>query len=316
MRIAVLDDYQGVALTLADWSKIAKGHDIVVFRHPLGGLETTAAALADFDVVAIMRERTPFLRPLLERLTKLRLLVTTGLRNDSIDLVCALERGVVVCGTTSPGYATAELTFALILALARNLHREAESMRSGGWQVGLGSDLRGKTLGIVGLGRLGGEVAGFARAFGMRIVAWSQNLTAETAAGKGAERVGKADLFKQADFITVHIKLSDRSRGLVGPAEIAAMKPTAYLVNTSRSAIVDRVALVQALQSGAIAGAALDVYDEEPLPADHALRRVPNLLPTPHIGYVTRETYRAFYTGTVEAIEAWMAGTPVYVLKP
>lgn len=315
MRIAVLDDYQGVSKTLADWSDLESAHQVVVFREPFAGLDQAAVALADFEIVCIMRERTPFLASMLERLPKLRLLVTTGMRNDSVDMAAAKARGIVVCGTASPGSGTSELAFALMLMLARGLAAETESMRRGGWQVGLGMDIAGKTLGLVGLGRLGSAMAGYGKAFGMDVIAWSQNLTSEKAAAQGVRRVEKAELFAAADFVSVHVKASERTRGLVGATEIALMKPTAYLINTSRASIVDMTALAAACRAGAIGGAGLDVYDIEPLPAGDPLRTTPRLLLTPHIGYVTRDTYSVHYPETVAAVQAWIAGTPVRVLN-
>jgi len=261
-----------------------------------------------------MRERTPFPASLLERLPRLKLLVTTGRRNAAIDLAAAARHEVTVCGTGSPGYAAGELAFALILALARNLLVEANAVRAGGWQVGLGRDLHGATLGIVGLGHIGGQIAGFGKAFGMRLLAWSQNLTEARAAEVGALRVTRDELLASADFVTIHLRLSPRTRGLIGARELGLMRSDACLVNTSRGPIVDQAALTQALEQGRIAGAALDVYDQEPLPEDHPLRRTPNLLLTPHIGYVTRETYRVFYGDTVDLVQAFLAGRPRNVL--
>ncbi len=261
-----------------------------------------------------MRERTPFPASLLERLPALKLLVTTGRGNAAIDLQAAERRGVTVCGTGSPGHAAGELAFALILALARNLLAEANSMAAGGWQVGLGRDLHGATLGILGLGHIGAQIAGFAKAFGMDLVAWSQNLTDARAAAVGVPRVAKDELFARADFVTIHLRLSPRTRGLVGARELALMKNDACLVNTSRGPIVDEAALIRALEQGQIAAAALDVYDREPLPEGDPLRRAPNLLLTPHVGYVTRETYRVFYGETVDLVRAFLDGRPRNVL--
>jgi phosphoglycerate dehydrogenase-like enzyme len=312
IKIAVLDDYQGVALASADWSRLDA--EIEVFSEHLGAASIVAERLAGFDVVVAMRERTPFPRALIEALPDLGLLVTTGMRNAAIDLEAAEANGVMVCGTPSPGHATAELTFALILALSRGLVGEVESVRSGGWQAGLGRDVRGSTLGLIGLGRLGSQVAAFGKAFGMDVVSWSQNLTSERTSEVGVALVDKESLFAGSDFVSVHLKLSDRSTGLVGAEEIGLMKPTAYLVNTSRGPIVDVDALLAAVQSGAIAGAAVDVHDPEPLPSDHPIRSEPRILATPHIGYVTAQTYRIFYEGVVEDIEAWVTGTPIRVL--
>ena len=313
-RIAITDDYQNVAMTYGDWSRLQSGNEIVVFDKPFASEDEAAGALAAFDVIGIMRERTAFPRTLLERLPNLKLLVTTGMRNASVDTKCAAERGIRVCGTEGGNHATAELAMALILGLARNFHVELANMKAGRWQTTVGQDLKGKTLGLLGLGRLGGATAGYARAFGMETIAWSQNLTDKTASEKGAVRVEKEELFRRSDFISIHLVLSDRSRGLVGAPELALMRPTASIVNTSRGPIIDGPALVDALRTGRIAGAALDVYDVEPLPAAHALRSEPRALLTPHVGYVTRETYAMFYAGMVEAIEAFQAGNPVRVI--
>jgi phosphoglycerate dehydrogenase-like enzyme len=313
-RVAVLDDYQDVARSCADWSALPDGVEPVFFHDHLADPAEVAARLEPFAFVIAMRERTPFPAALFDRLPRLRLLVTTGMANAAIDLDAAAAHGVTVCGTGSPASATPELTWALILGLARRLPAEAASMASGGWQHTVGRDLAGGTLGLVGLGRLGTAVAAVGRAFGMRVTAWSQNLTPERAAAAGAEAVSKEELFAGADFVSVHYKLSARSRGLVGAAELALMKPTAYLVNTSRGPLVDTPALLDALRRGAIAGAALDVYDTEPLPADDPLRSAPGTLLTPHIGYVTENTYRAFYTEAVEDVRAFAAGAPVRVL--
>ena len=310
MKLAILDDYQRVALEMADWTPLRDAVEITVFDRHLGDLDAVATALQGFAIVCIMRERTPFPATLLERLPDLELLVTTGRRNDAMDLGAANRLGVTVCGTSSPGHATAELAFGLILALARGLVSEASSMRAGGWQVGLGRDLKGAVLGILGLGRLGGQVAGFGRAFGMDVIAWSENLSETRAAEVGVRRVTKDQLFQSADFITIHLRLSARTAGLVGAREFALMKPDACLVNTSRGSIVDARSLIEALEQEQIGGAALDVYDEEPLPGDHPLRRAPNLLLTPHLGYVTRETYRVFYGETVELVRAFLEGRP------
>jgi phosphoglycerate dehydrogenase-like enzyme len=312
--IAILDDYQNVALAMANWSTLKARHKLRTFDRPFANADAAVAALADFEVVCAMRERTAFSRSVLERLVKLKLLVTTGHRNAAIDMAAAKERGVLVCGTDAPGHATAELAFGLIIALSRHLVVEAQGMRGGRWQTTVGRDLRGRTLGLIGLGRLGAQMARFATAFGMPVIAWSQNLTAQAAAGQGAIRVEKDELFRRADVISIHTKLSERTKGLVGAAELALMKRDALLINTSRGPIVDEAALIAALDQGRIGGAGIDVYEPEPLPADHPLRGTPRTLLTPHIGYVTEETYRVFYSGTVTAIEAWLAGRPVHVL--
>ncbi len=311
IRIAVLDDYQGVAPGLADWSGRLPGAEVTCFREPIADPDALAAALAPFEVVVAMRERTPFPRALLERLPALRLLVTTGGSNRSIDLEAAGARGVVVCGTRGNAGNTVELTWALILGLVRNVAADDARVRAGGWQGSLAGDLEGETLGIVGLGRLGGRVARIALAFGMRVIAWSPNLTAERAAEQGATLVGRADLFAQARIVTIHMALSERTAGLIGEADLRAMRPDAWLVNTSRGPLVQEAALRLALEEGWIAGAGLDVYDVEPLPADHWLRRAPRALLTPHVGYVSQRNYRLFYGDVVEDIAAWLAGSPV-----
>jgi phosphoglycerate dehydrogenase-like enzyme len=313
-RVAVLDDYQKVAQHLADWLALPQGVEVSFFHDHLADPDRLVERLAPFAVVGIMRERTPFPATLLERLPNLRLLITTGPRNASIDLAAAQRLGITVSGTRSSGHATAELALALILALARGLPAETAAMRAGGWQVGLGRDLAGAVLGLVGLGRLGSRVAKLGQAFGMTAIAWSQNLTEAAAAEHGVRRVDKAELFRRADFVSIHLQLSARTRGLIGAAELALMQPDAFLVNTSRGPIVDEDALVDALQAGRIAGAALDVYEHEPLPPGHRLRRTPNLLLTPHIGYVTRETYAVFYGGMVDGIAAFLAGQPQRVI--
>jgi phosphoglycerate dehydrogenase-like enzyme len=316
LRVAVLDDYQGVALTMADWSVLAPDARVEVFRDHLADEAAVARRLQDYEVVVAMRERTPFTRTLLQRLPKLKLLVTTGLRNAAIDLAAAQDLGVLVCGTRGLGYPTAELTWGLILALVRHIPAEDRATRAGHWQVSVGSGLSGKVLGVLGLGKLGGQVARVGRAFEMPVLAWSQNLTAERAAECGATLVGKDELLARSDVVTIHLVLGARTRGLLGARELALMKPTAYLVNTSRGPIVDEPALVRALAERRIAGAALDVYDEEPLPADHPLRRLDRTVITPHLGYVTEETYRVFYGDAVEDIQAFLRGTPARVLTP
>jgi phosphoglycerate dehydrogenase-like enzyme len=312
-RVAVLDDYQDVAGRLADWKSLPA--EVVVFRDHLSDESRVAARLADFDVIVAMRERTPFPRSLLERLPRLRLLVTTGMRNASIDLRAAGERGVVVSGTAGLPSPTAELTWALILALVRHVPREDRATREGRWQETLGTTLKGRTLGVLGLGQLGSRVARVGTAFEMDVIAWSQNLTAARAAAVGARLAsGKDELLARADIVTIHLVLSDRTRGLIGARELGLMRPTAYLVNTSRGPIVDEGALIAALRAGAIAGAGLDVYDEEPLPPEHPLRGLPNTVITPHLGYVTEETYQIFYGQALEDIRAFLAGAPVRVL--
>jgi phosphoglycerate dehydrogenase-like enzyme len=316
-RVAILDDYQGVALRLADWSSLPPGADVVVFRDHVADEVRVVARLADFDVVVAMRERTPFPRRLIERLPRLRLLVTTGMRNASIDLRAAADRGILVSGTAGLPSPTAELTWALILALVRRVPREDRATRDGRWQETLGTTINGKTLGVLGLGQLGSRVARVGRAFEMEVLAWSQNLTAERATAVGATLARSRDeLLQRADIVTIHLVLSERTRGLVGARELALMRPSAYLVNTSRGPIVDERALIAALEAGAIAGAGLDVYDEEPLPPDHPFRRLPNTVITPHLGYVTEETYRIFYSQALEDVRAFLSGAPVRVLSP
>ncbi len=315
-RIAVLDDYQGVALDMADWSRVSARADVVVFNDHLSGTEALAARLKGFDIVCAMRERTPFSRALLAELPDLKLLITTGPRNASIDVAAAREHGITVCHTASLATGTPELTWALILALARRIPLEFANMRGGRWQTTVGADLAGATLGILGLGRLGSRVARVAAAFGMPVVAWSRNLTDERARECGAVRVGKAELLARSDFVTIHMVSSERTRGLIGAEELARMKESAYLVNTSRGPIVREPDLIDALRRGVIAGAGLDVYDVEPLPADHPYRTLPNVVLTPHIGYVTGNSYRLFYGEIVENVEAWLAGSPIRVLNP
>jgi phosphoglycerate dehydrogenase-like enzyme len=316
VRVAVLDDYQGVAREMADWSVLPPGTEVQVFRDHLADEAAVAGRLRDFPVVVAMRERTPFPRSLLERLPALRLLVTTGMRNASIDLPAATERGVLVCGTGGVGGSTAELTWGLILALLRHIPREDAATRGGAWQVSLGTDLAGKTLGVLGLGRLGTRVAAVGRAFEMEVIAWSQNLTAERAASAGATLVPRDDLLRRADVVTIHLQLSDRTRGLLGAPQLALLKPTATLINTSRGPIVDEEALVDALRRGGIAGAGLDVYDQEPLPPGHPFLSLPNTVLTPHLGYVTAGGYRVFYGDAVEDIGAFLRGAPLRILNP
>ena len=314
-RAAVLDDYQNVAQDMADWDSLPAGVSVDFFQDHLSDEDDVARRLEPYEVVVAMRERTPFTRTLLSRLPNLRLLVTTGMRNASIDMEAAADHGVTVCGTDGLPYPTAELTWALILALVRKVPTEDAATRAGEWQVTMGEGLQGKTLGVIGLGRLGSQVAAIGGAFGMNLVAWSQNLTAERASEFGARLVSKDELLSESDIVTIHLVLSDRTRGLLGERELSLMKRSAYLVNTSRGPIVDESALVGALESGAIAGAGLDVFDIEPLPLDHKLRSLPNTVLTPHIGYVTAETYRIFYGDAVEDIAAFLAGSPVRVIS-
>ena len=311
MRIAILDDYHGLALQVADWSGLKASHEVIVFKEHIGERDRVVAELSEFDILGIMRERTLFDRATLERLPNLKLIATTGMRNAAIDLDACKERNIAVVGTGGSAQATPELAWGHIIALARHIPTEDRRMREGAWITTLGIDLAGKTLGIVGLGRLGAVMVRIGNAFNMRVIAWSQNLTAQTATEHGAERVSKGDLFRQSDFITIHYKLSDRSVGLVGETEIGMMKPSAFLVNTSRGPLVDTDALIAALQAGRIGGAGIDVYDTEPLPKDHPLRSCPRTVLTPHLGYVTADTYHQFYNEMVEGIESWLAGAPV-----
>ncbi len=314
VRVAVLDDYQDVARKMTDWSVLPADVEVAVFRDHLTDQAAVARRLKDFDIVMAMRERTPFPRTLLEQLPRLRLLTTTGMRNAAIDMQAAADCHVLVCGTGGVLYPTAELTWGLILSLLRHIPDEDQATRAGRWQVSMGLGLHGKTLGLMGLGRLGSEVARVGNAFQMDVIAWSQNLTAERAAERGATLVSKDELLARADILSIHLVLSARSRGLIGHQELNRMKPTAYLINTSRGPIVDEAALTAALRDGTIAGAGLDVFDEEPLPLDHPLRRTANTVITPHIGYVTQETYTVFFAETVENIRAFLQGAPVRVL--
>ncbi len=314
VQVAVLDDYQSVAMEMADWSVLPIGTEVRVFQDHLSDQDALVERLKGFDVIVSMRERTPFARGLLERLPGLKLLVTTGLRNASIDVQAASDLGIVVCGTRGLPYPTAELTWGLILALLRRIPQEDAATRAGGWQTGLGVGLRDKVLGVMGLGKLGSQVATLGLAFGMRVFTWSQNLTEQRASQYGATLVGKDELLSSADVLAIHLVLSERTQALVGERELGLMKSTAYLVNTSRGPIVDEGALVRALRQRTIAGAALDVFDQEPLPMNHPLRRLDNVVITPHIGYVTQETYRVFFDDTVEDVVSFLDGSPVRVI--
>ncbi len=313
-EIAILDDYQNVALEFGDWAGLRSQAHITVFNDSLKDEEALVKRLQRFDVLCVMRERTRLSRSLLSRLPKLRLIATTGPWNAAIDMQAAEDLGITVCGTGTSPTATPELTWALIFAAMRRLDRELSSFREGGWQVSVGTELSGNTLGILGLGRAGGRVARMAQAFGMRVIAWSQNLTPERAAEQGAAYVSKEELFRQSDLVSIHVRLSDRTRDLVGATELAWMKPTAWLINTARGPIVNEEALYQALQQRQIAGAAVDVHDPEPLPTDHRWRRLDNFIGTSHIGYVTRRSYGVYYGHSVENIAAWMQGKPMRVL--
>ena len=315
VRAAILDDYQNVALKFADWSAIAKDVQVKVFNAPLGDDNAVIKTLQGFAIVNMMRERTPFNRKVIEGLPDLKLLITTGARNNSIDLKACAEFGVTVCGTAGFGNPTAAIAVGLMLELTRHIGFENARMKAGApWQVTVGHDLDGKTLGVLGLGKLGQRVAGVAKALGMKVIAWSQNLTPEKAKESGTEYVSKEDLFRNADVISIHVVLSDRTRGLVRAKDLGLMKKTAYLINTSRGPIVEEKALIAALTSKSIAGAGLDVFDIEPLPTDHPFRKMDNVVLTPHLGYVSEENYRTFYSGVVEDIRAWLDGKPVRML--
>ncbi|TDG00180.1 D-2-hydroxyacid dehydrogenase family protein [Paenibacillus piri] len=313
LRCAILDDYQHVALTMADWSSIADRVEVETFNRHIDNEDELAAALGGFDMLVIMRERTPFRAPLLARLPRLKLLVTTGMRNASVDLEAAAAQGIIVCGTSGNTSPTAELTWALILGLARRLVQEHQAVQHiGPWQSTLGADLYGKRLGLLGLGKLGSRVAQIGLAFGMEVTAWSQNLTKERANEIGVRlAVSKEELLETSDFVSIHLVLSERTRGLIGSAELRRMRSSAYLINTSRAPIVDRGALIEALQNRWIAGAGVDVYEKEPLPGDDVFRSLPNLLTTPHLGYVTQDNYRVFYGDAVEDIRAYLDGSPI-----
>jgi phosphoglycerate dehydrogenase-like enzyme len=315
MRVAILDDYQNVAMHLADWQSLRPAVQVEAFCEHISDEVELVRRLHGFDGVVLMRERTPFHRSLIECLPKLRLIVTTGMYNGAIDLAAAAERGIPVCGTEALGYPTAELTWALILALSRNIPREDAAIRQNRWQTTLGRGLKGKTLGIIGLGRLGGQVATVGKVFGMKVIGWSQNLTEARASELGVTWVTKEALFEQADVVTIQVLLSERTRALVGAAEFARMKPTAFLINTARGPIVDEAALIEALRTRRIAGAALDVYDREPLPKDHPLLRLDNTVLTPHLGYVIEENYRHNFGQAVENIRAFLDGRPVRLVK-
>jgi phosphoglycerate dehydrogenase-like enzyme len=305
-RIAVLNDYQNVALASADWSVLRDRAEIVVFQDHLADADAVIERLKPFDVICVMRERTPLPRNVIERLPNLKLIASTGAGNASIDVAAAGDHGITVVHTGYRSDPTIEFTWALILASARNIVAESNSVRSGGWQQTVGTDLRGKTLGVLGLGRIGSQVARIGSAFGMNLIAWSQNLTPEGAKAAGATLVSKEQLFEQADILTIHLVLSNRTRGLVGAAELGRMKPTARLINTSRGPIVDEQALISALKNRQIAGAAVDVFDSEPLAPSHPFRTLDNVLTTPHIGYVSRDLYAAFYGDTVANIRKWL----------
>jgi phosphoglycerate dehydrogenase-like enzyme len=311
LRCAILDDYLNLSLTVADWSKVTDRVDITVFNHPFASQEAAASALEDFEIICAMRERTPFQKGLFAALPKLKLLITSGMRNAAIDMEAAKNHNVVLCGTQWARDPTAPLTMGLILELTRNIGRENARMHAGeALQKFVGIEIEGKTLGVVGLGKLGGKVSKLAQAFGMNVIAWSPNLTPERCKDVGVGYASKEELFATADVITVHVVLSQRSRGLVGAADLARMKPAAYLVNTARGPIVDEMALLETLRQKKIAGAAIDVFSVEPLPVDHPFRKLDNLVLTPHLGYVTEESFRNHYRQMVEGIDAWFNGEP------
>ena len=305
-KTAVLDDYQAVALKYGEWFPLRDRLDLTVFREHIDDPTLVVERLQPFEIVCVMRERTPLTRQILEQLPNLKLIVSTGMRNASIDTKAAEELGITIKPTGYVGSGAPELTWALLMAIARQIPVESGNVQSGGWQTTVGADLKGKTVGIVGLGRIGTKIAQYAKAFDMKVVAWSQNLTQVKAAEAGATLVDKATLFREADFVTIHLVLSDRSRGIITLDDLELMKPTAYFINTSRGPLVDEQALIGLLQQERIAGAALDVFDQEPLPAHHPFRTLKNVLATPHIGYVTEDTYKVFYGDTVKAITDWL----------
>jgi phosphoglycerate dehydrogenase-like enzyme len=305
-KIAILDDYQDVAKSFTDWTPVTQYADMQVFTTHLHEEDEIAARLMPFDIICVMRERTPLTAGLLMRLGNLKLVVSTGERNRSIDVKAAESLGIVVQNTSYLGHGALELTWALLFAVAKHIPQESENLRAGGWQHMIGNDLRGKTLGILGLGNLGSQVAAVAKAFDMDVIAWSENLTPEKAQAGGARYVGKQSLFAESDYLTVQMVLSARSKGIVGAAELSLMKPTAFLINTSRGPLVDEAALIDALEQKKIAGAALDVFDKEPLDADHPFRTLQNVIATPHIGYVTQDTYTLFFNDIVTILMKWL----------
>src|SRR5690348_4738368 len=316
VRCAILDDYQNVALKLADWDKLKGRVEVKAFHEHLDGADKVVAALQGFEIVVAMRERTGFPKSVIDALPALKLLITTGARNASIDMEAAKARGVTVCGTGGFGNPTSGVAIGLMLELTRRLGYENARLHAGmSWQTTIGLDLEGMTLGILGLGKLGARTANIAKAFGMKVIAWSQNLTPERCREAGVAYASKEDLFRQSDFITIHVVLSPRTRGLIGGAELALMKPTAFLVNTSRGPIVDEAALIAALRGGKIAGAGLDVFDVEPLPLDHPFRKMDNVVITPHLGYVSEQNYRRYFADAVEDISGFLEGKPVRPLS-
>jgi D-3-phosphoglycerate dehydrogenase len=314
-RCAILDDYQNVALSAADWSKVSGDLEIEVFNAHLGAADKVIATLEGFDIVCAMRERTAFPRDVIEKLPQLKLLITTGMRNASIDVAAAKARGIVVCGTPAVGSPTSGIAIGLMLELTRRIGYENARMKAGvPWQTTIGLDLEGLTLGVLGLGKLGARTARIAQAFGMKVIAWSQNLTPEKCQEAGVAYASKEDLFRQADIVTIHLVLSQRTRGLVGAKELALMRPSAYIINTSRGPIIEEAALLAALRGKTIGGAGLDVFDIEPLPLDHPLRKMDNVVLTPHLGYVAMQNYRAYFAGIVDDIRAFLDGKPVRVI--
>ena len=316
LNIAVLDDYQNVAFGCANWGDVAGKASVIMFNDHIHDWDSLVERLKDFEIICAMRERTPFPNEILHRLPNLQLLITTGMRNASIDVKAANDQGVTVCGTDGLPHPTAELAWGLILDLARNISRENEAVKNGEWQTTMGVGLKWKTLGLIGLGNLGGQVANYGNAFGMNVIAWSQNLTKEKAKEKNAKYASLETLMAESDFISIHTVLSLRTKGLIDSSKLELMKKTSFLINTSRGPIVDESALVNALEKNLIAGAGLDVFDLEPLPLEHPLITLGNTIITPHVGYVTKETYKIFYEQTVECITAFIQGNPIRVINP
>ena len=316
MRVAILDDYQGIALRLADWKSLQPEVQVEAFPEHIGDIDTLAKRLHTFECLVLMRERTALRRPLIEKLPNLKLVITTGMQNASVDAAALAERGIVFCGTDGLGHSTAELTWGLIICLLRNIPHEDHALRQGRWQTRIGYGAKGKTLGIIGLGRLGTMVAGYGKAFGMEVIGWSRSFTDARAAELGIKRVEKNALFEQADIVTLHVTLNDSSRGLVGAPELGRMKPTAYLVNTSRGPVVEEAALLAALKARRIAGAAIDVFDSEPVTKGHPFFELDNVVVTPHLGYAIEENFRINYGSAVENIRAFLDGKPIRLVKP
>jgi len=315
MKVAILDDYQNVSLILGNFEKLNKDFNFHVFNQPFENEHDVIDKLKDFEILLIMRERTPITKNIIKNLKKLKLIITSGMRNKSIDLLTAKEKNILICGTDSNSNSTAELTWALILGLARNLREEAENMYQGYWQSTLGYDLKGKTLGIIGLGKIGSQVAKIGIAFGMSVIAWSENLKLSVAKDNQVLAVTKEEILEKSDFVTIHTVLSDRTKNLIAKKDLELMKQTAFLINTSRGAIVNEFDLVEALEKNIIAGVGLDVYDIEPLPENHKLRFLPNALLLPHLGYVTKENYEIFYSQMFENLQAFKEGKPIRVIK-